>query len=63
VVILAVVHVLVVLFVPWTDKWVPALAIAAIDSGDLILMLAILAGVEKFMDGPKAAASQPEAPH
>jgi len=39
---LAALHVPLVLFVPWTTRWVPALAIAAIDSGDLILMLTIL---------------------
>jgi hypothetical protein len=53
--ILAALHVPLILFVPWTTKWVPALAIAAIDSGDLIVMLAILAVVGRFMEGPKAA--------
>jgi hypothetical protein len=52
--ILAALHVPLILFVPWTTKWVPALAIAAIDSGDLIVMLAILAVVAKFMEGPNA---------
>jgi ABC-type multidrug transport system permease subunit len=54
--ILVALHVPLVLFVPWTTKWVPALAIAAIDSADLIVMLAILAVVERFMGGPKTAA-------
>jgi len=54
--ILAAFHVPLVLFVPWTTKWVPALAIAAIDSADLIVMLAILAVVERFMEGPKTTA-------
>jgi len=53
--ILAALHVPLILFVPWTTKWVPALAIAAIDSGDLILILAILTVIERFMEGPKAA--------
>jgi hypothetical protein len=35
---------------------VPALAIAAIDSADLILMLAILTIVERFMGDAKTAA-------
>lgn len=52
--ILAALHVPLVLFVPWTSKWVPAIAIAAIDSGDLIVMLAILAVVGRFMEEPKA---------
>ena len=55
--ILAALHVPLVLFVPWTTKWIPALAIAAIDSADLIVMLAILAVVGRFMEGPKTAAS------
>ena len=53
--ILAVLHVPLILFVPWTTKWVPAIAIAAIDSADLIVMLAILSLVRKFMDGPNTA--------
>jgi hypothetical protein len=53
--ILAALHVPLLLFVHWTTMWVPALAIAAIDSGDLILMLVILAVVERLMGGPKAA--------
>jgi hypothetical protein len=51
--ILAALHVPLVLFLPWTSKWVPAIAIAAIDSGDLIVMLAILAVVGKFMGEQK----------
>jgi hypothetical protein len=51
--VLAALHVPLVLFVPWTTKWVPALAIAAIDSADLILILAILAVIGKFMEEPK----------
>jgi len=54
--ILVALHVPLVLFVPWTTKWVPALLIAAIDSADLIVMLAILAVVERFMEGPKTTA-------
>jgi len=53
--LLAALHVPLILFVPWGTRWVPALAIAAIDSGDLIVMLAILAVVERFMEGPKTA--------
>ena len=53
--VLAALHVPLVLFVPWTTRWVPALAIAAIDSADLIAMLAILAVVGQLVDGPRAA--------
>ena len=50
---LAALHIPLVLFVPWTTKWVPAIAIAAIDSGDLILMIAILAVVGKLVGEQK----------
>jgi hypothetical protein len=53
--ILAALHVPLVLFVPWTTKWVPAIAIAAIDSGDLIVMLAILSVVGKVVEGSKTS--------
>jgi hypothetical protein len=53
--ILAALHVPLILFVPWTTRWVPALAIALIDSADLIVMLAILTVVGRFMEGPKTA--------
>ena len=53
--ILAALHVPLILFVPWTTKWVPATAIAAIDSADLIVMLTILSVVGKFMEGSKTA--------
>ena len=53
--LLAALHVPLVLFVPWTTKWVPAIAIAAIDSADLIVMLAILAVVGKFMEESRTA--------
>lgn len=56
--VLAALHVLLILLVPWTTNWVPAFAIAAIASADLIVMLAILALVEKFMEGSNALAGR-----
>ncbi len=56
--ILAALHVPLILFVPWTTKWVPALAIAAIDSVDLIVMLVVLAVVGRFMGEPKPTETQ-----
>ncbi len=53
--ILAALHVPLILFVPWTTKWVPAIAIAVIDSADLIVMLAIIVAAGKFMEAPKTA--------
>jgi hypothetical protein len=53
--VLAALHVPLVLFVPWTTRWVPALAIAVIDSADFCLMLWIISIVGKFMEGQKTA--------
>jgi hypothetical protein len=49
---LAALHVPLVLFVPWSTRWVPALAIAVIDSADFALILWILAVVGNFIDRP-----------
>jgi hypothetical protein len=51
--VIAAVHIPLILFVPWGTKWVPALAIAVIDSADFCLILWILAAVGKFMGEPK----------
>jgi hypothetical protein len=51
--VIAALHVPLVLFVPWGSKWVPALAIAAIDSLDFCLILWILAVVGKFIGEQK----------
>ena len=51
--IIAALHVPLILFVPWTTRWVPALAIAVIDSVDFCLILWILSVVEKVMREPK----------
>jgi hypothetical protein len=46
--VLAALHVLVIWYVPWTTRWVPALAIAAISSVDFCLMLWIVDAVGRF---------------
>lgn len=48
--IVAALHVSLILLVPWTGKWVPAIAVAAIDSADLIAILAILAVLGKLFE-------------
>ena len=53
--VIAALHVPLILFVPWTTKWVPALVIAVIDSLDFCLILWILAVVGKFMNEPRGA--------
>jgi hypothetical protein len=50
--LLVMLHVVLIWFIPWTSKWVPALAIAAISSVDFCMMLWILAAVAS-MTGPK----------
>ena len=44
-------HVPLILFIPWTTRWVPAIVITPILAADLFAMLAILSIVEKFMEG------------
>ena len=46
--LIALIHVPLILFVPWGTKWVPALAIAVIDSADFCLILWIISAVGKF---------------
>jgi hypothetical protein len=48
-------HALLIWYVPWTTKWVPALAIAAIDSADFCLILWVLSAVGRLMEGPTTA--------
>lgn len=50
--VLALLHVPLILFVPWGTEWVPAVMMAVIGSADLILILAIVSVVGKFMEGP-----------
>ena len=52
--IIAALHVPLLVFIPWTTKWIPATAIATIDSVDLIAILAILSLVGKFVKEPKS---------
>ena len=54
-IIFAALHVALILFIPWTTKWVPALAIAAIDSADFCVILAILSVVGRFVDEAESA--------
>ena len=45
-------HVLVILFVPWTTKWVPAIVVIPIGIADLYAMLTVLPVVGKFAGDP-----------
>ena len=53
--VLAAVHALLIWYIPWTSKWVPAAAIAAVASIDLCLMLWVLAAVEVLVGGQTTA--------
>ena len=53
--LIAALHVPLILFVPWTTKWVPAIVIIPIGIADLYLMLAILSVVGKFVERPKTS--------
>ena len=49
--IIAALHFLLIWYIPWTTKWVPALAIAGIDSADFCLILWVLSAVGRVMQG------------
>ena len=53
--VLAALHVPLILFVPWTTKWVPAIVIIPIGLADLYAMLAILSVVGKLVERPKTS--------
>ncbi len=53
--ILAVLHLPLILFVPWTTKWIPAIVIAPVGIADLYVMLWVLAVVGRFVERPKDA--------
>jgi hypothetical protein len=47
--IIVAVHVPLIMFIPWTTKWVPAFAIAMIDSVDLCAMLVVFSLIRRCM--------------
>lgn len=51
--VIAALHVPLILLVPWTTKWVPAIVIIPFGIADLYVMLAILSVVEKLVEGRK----------
>jgi hypothetical protein len=56
-IIVAALHILFLMFVPWTTTWILGLVVAAIDAVDLLVILAILSVVRRFMERPKIAES------
>lgn len=53
--IIVALHVLLILYVPWTTQWVPAMAIAGILTVDLCVMFVILAVVENLVERSKTS--------
>lgn len=53
--VLAALHGVAVLYIPWGDKWVPAVAIAVIDSMDLIIIFAILDAIGSYISRPSSS--------
>ncbi len=47
-------HVLLILSVPWTDQWVPALALVPFGLADLWVMLALISAVRQLVERPDA---------
>jgi chromate transport protein ChrA len=58
-ILIAALHVPLILLIPWTTQWVPALAIGVIDSADFCVIVWVLAAVEKFMEEPSASEKLP----
>lgn len=58
--VIALLHLCLILFVPWTTRWVPALAISVIASADFCLILWILHVVERLIAGPDSDEMPPQ---
>lgn len=58
-IIFAVLHVPLILFVPWTTKWIPAFVIIPIGIADLYVLLWVLSVVGKFMGEQKPIEGRP----
>lgn len=52
--ILAALHLPLILFVPWTTRWIPAILIAPIGIADLYAMLWVISVVAKYRGDPIA---------
>ena len=52
---LAVLHALLIWNIPWTSKWVPAAAFAGMCSIDFVLMLWVLAALERLLGSDQTA--------
>src|SRR5277367_6345804 len=55
--VIAVLHVLWVLFVPWTTKWIPVFVYTGLATVEFVLIIWILLVIEKLMGKQKTAES------
>jgi hypothetical protein len=53
--LLAALHVPLIVFIPWTTKWIPVLVVIPIGIADSYVMLWVLSVVGKFMGGQKTS--------
>ena len=56
--ILATLHLPLILFIPWTTKWIPAIVIVPFGIADLYIMLWVLSVVGKFVQGADATGDE-----
>ncbi len=56
-IIVAALHILLLMFVPWTTTWILGVVIVAVDAVDLVIILAILSFVGRFVERPKISES------
>ena len=53
--VIVVLHILLILLVPWTTKWIPALVVTPFCIADLVVILTIIKLVEKLVGPPRSA--------
>jgi hypothetical protein len=56
--IFAILHVPLILLIPWTNKWVPPFAIATLDTVDFCTILWLLSVLGRFMKEPRACKNE-----
>jgi hypothetical protein len=54
--VIAALHVPLILFIPWTTRWIPAILFVPICAGDLAVMLGVIKLVEKLFGSTRSDA-------
>jgi len=57
-VILAALDLPLILFIPWTTKWIPAIVIVPFGIADLYVIVWVLSAVGRFVQGPETDQSE-----